>query len=410
MARVVIVSSFGRGEYLAERLVAQGLEVDFIDLSHLFTWPTKLWDGPLPLFQSPRLSQDLWNWVEKNFELRESRPGFSILSSLGVLEFRGSVIEHRVKALGLDPQILHTPPRGFESSFAKSWPLRLMAFGTLAQEIHPSQPVTGSDLKKYQESLVQKAFFRSPKIELGSRKTKTRVLKGFQIEDIALSSKRQAEGILIKKERSELVGFDQLVWALSSSETKFLNPVLSEKLFGGEARESVYSWICYEVKMAGVDFFPQQFIWVEDPELPWSHQNFMSFHRLGPDHFRVWEKISSAHRFLSSTLEAEENSWIQAFEKRVPELKIEMLERPIESKHTSKSLGPSIFGTYKEGILQRNIELGGEQIHYLSPECIGSVAPHLLLEFEEKLEAQIGKWWKREQEIIAKKKLRESRP
>lgn len=405
MARVGIVTAMGRGEWLAHACHQQGLDVFVVDLSHLFPWSQEAWEGPFPWVQTDALRGEYWPWLERHFNLEESKTGWTLLTEKGPLEMKSAPCEHRLQQLGVNTSVLTNNDLGHQLDFAETWPLRSFQLGLGADEIPPAQknihPVAGS----LQDALY---FIRSRPESFSRLDPNISVYKGYDVEDIAVLQKNKIQGLLIKKERSELLALDRLVWCLSSAETQFLSASLSEKLFGGEVRESSYFWASYQAVLTGTEHLPSFFVWMEDPELPWAHTNFMVFKRQKSSQFQIWMKIPTHQRFFTTALQEEEAKWTQALQKRMNVKEILITQRPLETEGTYKSLGPPVFATYKEGILNRSLEVSGGAIHFVSPELARGNAPHCLAMNEIAVEAQISKWWKQEQELIAKKKMREN--
>jgi hypothetical protein len=403
VAKVIVVSAFGRGQGVATELAEKGLAVQVLDLSHAFPWSESEYTGPFPL---------LADELPKATDVHEIKSGLSVLTAKGPIEFASPLLRLRLQSLGHSEKIMERPSQGFNEDFQKSWLLRLFTFGTRAEELLPAKDADRSFIKSWQVGLVGKAYRWAHKrgLHLGKVAGKyPEVLQGFAIEDVAFGARKQVQGLLVKKERSELLSADQWVWCLSSRETQYLSPLVSQKLFQGESRESVYSWISYEARLPGTDYLPDFFIWMQDPELPWAHDNFMSFFRIEKDHFQIWLKVLSQQRFSSPSLDQEETNWRRALEERLPGLKIDLLRRPVEHGKSSKTVGPALFATFREGVLQKNIEFKGENFYFLSPERVKSLWPHDLFNEEKNIANRIALWWKLELENREKKKMRESR-
>lgn len=96
--RVLIVDAYYRGASLACELRQKGLEVYYVDLSHMFgPWLPEDWEGPFGFFDSDSLLPEQSKILKKSFPVEVQKQGFVIHADGYPLEFKGPLFDHHLQ-------------------------------------------------------------------------------------------------------------------------------------------------------------------------------------------------------------------------------------------------------------------------------------------------------------------------
>ena len=97
---IVIISVFGRGNYLASELVKMGIPVTLLDVSHhMGPWYPEDIEGPFGFFQ---ISESQWERLKSDELTLTQAEGFCLWLKTGPLQFRSLNAQHRFSALGFE--------------------------------------------------------------------------------------------------------------------------------------------------------------------------------------------------------------------------------------------------------------------------------------------------------------------
>lgn len=324
---LLIVSAFGRGNWLASEAASRGWKVTLIDVSEsLGTFAPEDVEGPFGLLEASDLTLSQKNRLDEEGETVRVPGGLTLWLKDGPLEFRGELTQYLLGQKGIplevDEYLRDNGLPGKESirarrvlqkkSFREAW-LAHFCHQVASVEVHENhvsldsgdhwpvfapfsvRQVTNAGLQKGLKALQTqgvnvRARARIRELTLGSDQSTT-----IEVQD----GNSQAE---VEKGRA-------LVWMLSSLESRTCPPSVAEALYPKGAIEPDWYWSRLEFQLDGLpdDQIPLHAIAVEDPFLPWSHANVLVLRKSrearGLD---VWIKLplhfqSQAARFAGMT-------------------------------------------------------------------------------------------------------------
>lgn len=411
MQPVIIVTAFGRGLWLADQLNSQGIPVIVVDMTQeLGSGSAEDIEGPFALFSEDQLEPSQFAFWSHGESAREIASGLTFLLNQGPLELRSRVASLRMKALGLALENLDYVATAAPDIKGKlknrilqeNWLAQFAHHWTSVVDLRPADSMTWARPL----ALTSSCWIRKPVPvaealkELGQ---KVPVYQDRTIEDLSFKDRHTVSGLLLKKDRSEITASSQVVWALTSLETQFLSPLLSQRIFQSQVIEPHWCWLRwnFELQIPGA---PQYFVWLNDPELPWSHENLVVVKKnqsIGGH--SVWLKIPYQQRFNRAYLMEETQALERALKNRFPYFETGGVTMPAEVFSTYEEMGPALFGVYKEGVFDQKIQRRLDYFHGLSSEQQLALGPNATFEKESQLLATLTTWWKRQQEIQNKK-------
>ncbi|RME15899.1 MAG: hypothetical protein D6797_05695, partial [Bdellovibrio sp.] len=353
---VLLVSAFGRGNWLAMELCQKGYKVGLVDVSErLGRWTPEDWEGPFGYSEASHLIDSQKHRMSEDDYFEEVPEGWSLLLPDGPLDFRSILSPYLLEKYGITGGIKKVLQKGEEATtfhrdekeFQKWWIVELAQ--SLAAPImnYFSEPL----------SFFSPLYVRRPS-RAGRRKSLewlkdlgVSVFYDAQIKDISLRGKL-CEGVEVQAGRDELLRAQQYVWMLTSLETEFLSSQVTQKLFKSVANP-LFSWVRYRFTLKGYESFmsymPLHFILIEDIYLPWFHSNLLILQQTAQNEsVDVWVRLPSQYRFEKDYLENMAEEIKQLLEERMPYSQPHLVDYPQEYHYSSKDLGPSRFYVYEK--------------------------------------------------------------
>jgi hypothetical protein len=336
-ADVVIISAFGRGNWLATELVNRGWKTTLIDVSErLGSWSPADIEGPFGLFETSDLLPSQVSRLMDEGEMVNVERGFALWLPEGPLELRSEMTGYQLGRKGVPREVEEylraaaTPERDLDrSSGVRSWHLAQI-FSRFNSQSHPAiraankssyNPAFDSaHSAKRAKPLLKQSFeanwllhfshqfssvvyreshnaaeygtvrplFAPFKIRLpteagfqkGLRKCQAagvRVRARARIRDLR-SEGRFVDAVEVEDDRSGVEKGRSFVWFLSSAETQRLDARVFDTLFPGGAIQSTWHWSRYRVQLKGKVFADQLPVWlamVSDLFLPWTQDNLL---------------------------------------------------------------------------------------------------------------------------------------
>ncbi len=417
-ADIVIVSAFGRGQWLAAELSRKGMKVALLDVSsQLGHWAPEDWEGPFGFFRSEKLrATQIERLLEDDFPEAVTN-GVSIFLGQGPLELKGPITKHRLEQLKLHSSAINyvyeyeqaLPSRREqlranirEQSFLQTW---------LAQLSHYLSSPTHIPSTKAIEYGVPRPFFSSFFIRQATRPGYERSLDwcryaGVQVHsqvklvDIAIKDGKVIEGIEIKADKAGLFRGEQFVWMLSSHETAFLSEKIAPQLFS-LGSEPEWSWLRYRLHLNGEigETLPKHMIWLQDLTQPWSHENFCIVQKTFSEHdFDFWLKLPSLQRFNRQYLESQIEKLVHNLKLRLPGIDVARIEYPQEYHYTYAEMGPARFPVMSLEQQQKLKTHRLSNIIHNHSETWGSLDWEAQLMSQTGVEATLKNWWQKQQE------------
>lgn len=424
---VAIVSTFGRGNWLAVELARKGIPTALIDVTESSgNWAPEDWEGPFGYFRTDKLSPSQSERLVSDEATQELPQGFTFWLQSGPLELKGPVTQHRMNSVGISPNVsdyiagydnLSNQSRLLEKEkiqnlpFENSW---LAHFASLWSSSTYALNPQGVQTNK--PSPMMNSFFVREATRQGLdkslqwvQKNNVQVFEKVKILDISFGDRKAVTGIEIKSEHSGLLRADYFIWMLTSEETRFLNEKLVGYFYPKAAVESEWSWVRYRAKLKACperDHLPLQLAMIQNLDLHWCHENFCILKRnTTAEDFDAWIKIPTVQRFNRQYLREKADKLVDFFNKRIPAAQMQVSDYPQEFHYSYQQLGPSRNPIYKK--TSKLLRTQFENLIYDGPEDWDHLGWNGSFEAHQAIAQTTMQWWAQLQIKLAKKKQRE---
>lgn len=424
---VLIVSAFGRGQSLAARLTELEIPCELIDVSNQLGKSSPEDDeGPFGVFLSA-LAAPQNQRMHQDDPLKNQETGFNIVLSSGPIELKGPTAKYRLEQLGVPNEVLERfreirEGRPLELAAIKNLPFeKKWLFEVSAKLFSHQNSLFLDDTKSLSAVDLDGDFWvrevTRPGLD-GSlgwlERQGVKVCRHFLLDDVARESRKVLKAIEYRDEeskKSELLSFEQLIWCLSSEETKFLSRVIFEKLFPKQDRKAEYFWMRYRLRcQGGVEdqVLPRHSLWIRDLDLPWTHENFLILQKAaGQDLYDAWVKIPVWQRF-------QRDYHTKMLELVLGHLNSKMVkgvfakgeDTPLIDR-TYEESGPVRFPLFSTADNGKWAPGSDENVYYHSPETWDGHGWNLLFNYENGLFNELSLWWKKREELRVKKMKQE---
>lgn len=411
---VTIVSAFGRGHWLAARLIKESIPVVLVDVSDkLGMWPVEDIEGPFGFFKNEKLHQTQLEALYSGDPFEELPNGFTLWLESGPFEFKGPTTKHKFSVSKVHPKIQELFNIGdFEQkahevlkdvrglSFQETWILNF------SQQYSSTTFVPNARALEVGESVPLHAIFEVRRISRQSHqksldwleKQGVRVIQGQDVLDISTEGRSQVVGLELARESGGLLGFEKIVWCLSGEETYYLNKKIGQKIYAQGYLEPQWCWVRYRMSFAGClerDRLPLNSAVVRDVYLPWTHNNLLVIQRTySPDQFDVWLRLPNVQRFNKEYLRAQGFNAIETLTNKMSELKPEILNYPQEYYYTYAQLGPARYPIFAEADRKNRGHLGFKNTSVLGPEIWSNYTWNNYFSAEREVYVNLFVWWK----------------
>lgn len=403
----LVVSIFGRGDWLAAQLQKNGIATTLLDISgKMGQWPSEISEGPFGLFRSDAFDDlmmaslnagDLWN------ELPE---GFDIWGPAGSIDFKGALTRHKLGKLGIEGEAQEDLLNGkvhksfLNSDFKKNWLAHLL--GNYSSTIYSDAPL--SLRKKQNFSAVGNAYSVRFATRQGSEKSLNwlgevgvEVLSQTEIIDLAMSGKKIISGVELRGEKQGIYRFEQIVWCLTSEESYFLNEKVARNIFE-ENTESSWCWLRYRLQIGACterEVLPLSSVIVSDELAPWSHENLMILQRtVLPEQFDIWIRLPTVQRFNKDYLTQRGGEVLQILNRRLSDAEVKIITYPQEYYYTYAQLGAPRFPIFDKAVAEGKRY---SNINFHSPETLKRYGYDFALIIQKELSERLIKWWNQKQ-------------
>lgn len=389
MLDLVVVSAFGRGQWLASELRIRGLKVALVDVSHhLGRWTPDDWEGPFGFFSSDQLSASQQARMTEGDHLESVDQGFTLWLNDGPIDLKGPLSQHLLKHSGLSEEALRYLSsyenlssseradlrEALESqSFDQSWLVHLAHQGASHCYRSNSHGLGyGKPLPIYAPYFAHRVSRRGSESALEVLRQKGVVIyEKAQLKDLTFD-KKTCLGLEVKSDWSGVLRGEQYVWMLSSEETHYLSSAVSQPLFPRGILKPLWCWMRYRVRVGETPTYeslPLRFVMISDKGLPWTHNNFCWVQKaVGPSDLDVWVRLPCQQRFQRAYLDQVGQEILQLFRSRLPHSEPEVLNKPQDDEYDYTQLGPSRFPVFEEGDLRRWSPGNFQNLYFDSPE------------------------------------------
>jgi len=386
---VVIVSAFGRGEWLAGELAAKGWKVTLADVSESLVDDNDAEalteaEGPFGLFGSQDLADSYLERFNEEGEMIDVERGVSLLLTDGPVELRGPLADHQLTRAGVTKtaaEYLRAAVDPAQNSKRQQRqllqePFRSHWLAGLAHQL--TAPIFAENHRALADGVVAPIFasfsFRRPSpkgLEWSHQLLKARgvfVRHPCKVLDVRLTGKK-IDAIEIQDGHGGIEQARSYVWMLTSGESRRFPEELFKKLFPGGATEPTWYWQRLRIDLEGErgdEALPSFFIMLGDVFLPWTHANLALFRkRREARAFDVWLKLPIRARFDGSYLERMASEIEAALKKRMPLLRPKMTVPGIAEQELAENPRWAIFS----GEPYAEVEtLAAENFFFCGPE------------------------------------------
>lgn len=322
---LVIISAFGRGNWLAMETAANGWRTTLIDVTSNFpSVAPEDAEGPFGLSETPGSLPSQLERVREEGELLESPAGAVLWMKDGPIEFRSQIAEFVLDKKGVSTdvdQYLRNPETkaGERRSLARR-PFRetwLAHFAhAIATNVHLESYEalkTGSPWPLFSPFSIRQvsAAGLARGLELCQERG-VRVRANAKIEDVRYTG-RTMDVVEVRDEKTGVEKGRAFVWMLSSEETYRAQQAVSgnaaKTLYPKGAVEYSWRWMRQRFKIEGLaaDQIPVHAILLDDPFLPWTHANVLIMRRTRDigivDVWSRWPSSSNPTREVQEKIE-----------------------------------------------------------------------------------------------------------
>ncbi len=323
---VVIVSAFGRGDWMAGELANQGWKVSLVDVtSHLSVDPEAMIDaeGPFGLFSCRELPPSYQARFFEESDLLPVESGFALWLGEGPIEFVSQLTKLQLARAEVSKPTIeylrqkHEPgsregKRSYrqvmQEPYRSNWPAGLahQMASSLFSENHLALE-SGTALPFFSPYAI-----RQPTVKGREWTHNTLRARGVFVRyparplDVRVTGK-VVDAIEIQDEFGGVEQAKSYVWMLTTAETRQLSSraasnitpsepgALFTKLFPGGCTQPTWYWQRLRVDLQGThpdDALPAAFVVMDDVFLPWTHSNLVVMRRRREARaFDAWLKL-----------------------------------------------------------------------------------------------------------------------
>jgi hypothetical protein len=389
-ADTVIVSAFGRGNWLAQELARQGWQVTLVDVSEqLGAWSPEDIEGPFGFFEGQETLASQRSRIEDEGISKEPVGGFTLWLPEGPLEFRSSLTPFLLRRKNV-PEAVESYLRksadknGEAARDRKSLVSKPFAETWLAHFAHQlASPVIAENHLALQSSEPSPLFARFF-VRDGARDTRSLGLRACLDTGVVVRSRAKIKDVRLSAGMVDVIeveveegksGAEQtrsMVWMLSSLETRVCPPSVHAALFPKNGAEPSWYWARFRVGLRGPlneDQIPGYVAVLEDPCLPWTHSNFMILRSApGAKAVDAWLRIPYRARNDRGYFEKMAHDIERTLGDRFPQSAPQTMQFPLETKES-----PAPFVVWDPGALERISRLRSGNLFFASPEEQGSL-------------------------------------
>jgi hypothetical protein len=449
---IVVLSVFGRGNYLAASLSQAGIPVTLIDASHhLGEWYPEDIEGPFGFFN---VSEAQLERLRSDEEIVSQKEGLVLWTDAGPIELRGPVTAYRLRkariheaALKLieGSQLSKEELRIFNQlKFEEKWLAHLAKYLSQSVEEKPAEVLRFFDRQNIKSDFVLRNImsdfhFRKPSpqgIAQGlswCESLGVKVIRSVEIKDLVFEESRQLISIEVRTDRPGILQAEQLVVCLTAEEAEKISLKIKKYLFGDSPSQPDWVWLRYrfafveneqgandspsasvaiEDLKSVIKVLPDHFIFIKDEFLNWSHDNFFIAQRAFEkgrkleNQFDCWVKIPHGMRFNTHYLEGIGAGILRHLKERIPGVGVDLVEMPVEGRSTFEQLGPARHPVFSRAMLPVRRAEKGKNLHFDSPEYWNDLSWEGIFNHQDKILTKLKSWWRQREELRIKREAK----
>lgn len=415
---VLVVSAFGRGQWLAAELRAQKMQVLLLDVtSKLGVWPPEDGEGPFGVFKVENFEDSFLEYLNHGDPIENVENGFCVWLPSGPLELKGPLTRYHWERLKMPARWLDSLARGervvaraSDSEFLRMWPLAL-ASQLASTHFVPAVEAVASGRQIPLAATFGVRFPTRKGVEQSLRWLRDRGVVASDktdVLDLSFASRKQVSGVELKGEISGLRKIDQLVWTLTGSETRFMSEKIALHLFPKGVVNPSWAWVRYRLTMKNdptLQRLPLHTVLFEDVESPWSHSNLMILQKTASERsVDAWMRIPAVQRFNRGYVEEHGRRLIEILSRRLPKTQPEIQSLPQEASYTSQEIGEARYPVWTSGLDPARTRLKAVNVHFESAENRETYSLDEEYEQQKNLRDQLIRQWQLKQERLQKEK------
>ncbi|MCB0412827.1 MAG: hypothetical protein KDD50_00735 [Bdellovibrionales bacterium] len=422
MQDVVVVSIFGRGNWLASELADNNFKVSLVDISQEFgRWAPEDWEGPFGFFQTSQLKASQLERLSEEDYLEPIEEGFTLLLDKGPLELTGSMAQfcldkYKIHPAGLRYVENYSKNREIDKSqlsnirndsFENNWFVQLSH--QLASHVYRSNTDSlseGYPLPLFSPYFIRRVTRRGQDKSLDwCEKKGVQVFRNAQILDMRLSH-RDIESLELKSDWSGVLESKNFVWCLSGLESQRLSGNITSSLFPKGPIVPTWSWIRYRFDLnlnENTNVIPSKFIIINDKYLSWSHENLCVLQKTVKDgQYDIWVRIPSQQRFHRSYIDELMFKISNIVDDKIPLSSPQIVDKPQDYLYEESELGPSRFPVYSAEDLKKRKDAPYSNLFFDGPEYWPLLEWNSQFSHQEDVLKRIINWRSRQ---LAKQKI-----
>ncbi len=391
VADAVIVSAYGRGNWLASELAGRGWKVTLADVTEsLGPWQPEDAEGPFGFFDTADIVASQKTRLFSEGETVNSSSGMTFWFRNGPVEGRSELtsyqlqnkeiskaVEQYLRKQGGDDASKKEAAKDLRAlsraSFQESWFAHLchQLASPVIEENHAALSV-GEAIPFFAPFSIRKATTAGWQKGLQACQVAgVRVRAKSAVKDIRLAG-RSVDAIEINDDRAGVEKGRTFVWMLSSLETQKCSKLVAGPLFSSGAVEPDWYWARFSVAFGGNladDEIPQHVVLVEDPFLPWTHANVLVLRkRAEARRYDVWSRLPIRVRFDADYLKGVGTEIASVLSRRLPQMDPTIVALPIETKYSSDLLGGPRIPVFEAASLAKLNPLKAANLFFSGPE------------------------------------------
>lgn len=357
--KILIVSLYGRGDWLALECQKNGLDAALLDLTPLIQRSTEDMEGPFGVFASKKHTLSQMTRLTDEGPLVLSDRGYTFWLKNGPLEFKGPLSLLQIKKAKIPDILLNYLHLADDPSsdlsdislqveqlpFQQNWLAHLahQISASVFMENHKGLDF-GSPLPLL-SSFYYRKFHKRGKSSTQQSLSECTVLVAVKKPLQLFTNSALLEGI--QYEEGKQIQAQQIVWMLSSEESTFCLDKAAQRLFPKGQITPQWYWSHYRMDLGKSDipeFLPDHFVMIEDTSLPWTHDNLSIVQKtLRKGIMDVWIRLPSSQRFQKDYVKNYGQILCQHFKNRMA-LTPNIQDWPTEVLEDTHF--PTFFGVY----------------------------------------------------------------
>lgn len=388
LADVVIVSIFGRGNWLASELASRGWKVTLVDVSdRMGEWEPEDAEGPFGLLESADLFPTQKTRLIDEGEAYAAPEGLTFWLPNGPLECKSELTAFQLEKRTI-PNLVESYLRrpGLPSKESEKerrviagWPFQESWFAHLAHQFASSVHIENHRaLEHGWASPVFAPFLVRQVTRTGWAKgvkncqsSGVKVRPNAGIRDVRFNGTLM-DVVEVEDDRSGVERGRSFVWLLSSDETQRFTPAVHQALYPQGVIQPEWYWTRYQVALKGKVFKDQLPLWtaiIEDVFLPWTHTNLLVVRKRaeGPA-LDVWTRLPIGVRFDKAYLEGIKAEIERRIGERIPQSEPAVELMPAEYRLEPEKLGPPRFPVFAEKAWGRRTSVSSKNLFFDHPE------------------------------------------